>query len=251
MDDISIHSAQSLFIEMQFDGQKLSTGTAFVVYSPTQGPHLITNRHNVTGRNQNTGKPISEHGGLPNHMVITHNKKGHIGKWIECVEPLYDEDVLPRWVEHPVLGPKADFVALKLTQIEDVELFPYDPKNPNPFSFMVRPADIVSVIGFPFGLTVGDSFAVWATGFLASEPTIDYDNLPVMLIDCRTRQGQSGSPVIAYRSGGAIPTGIGMNSIFEEPVSCFLGIYSGRVNKESDLGIVWKATAINELIEAL
>lgn len=100
----------------------------------------------------------------------------------------------PRWVEHPTLGPKADFVALQLTDLNDVELYPYDPANPGP-QIMVGPADPVSVIGFPFGLTAGGAFGVWATGFLASEPEVDFNNLPIQLIDCRTRQGQSGSPV--------------------------------------------------------
>ena len=31
----------------------------------------------------------------------------------------------------------------------------------------------------------------------------------------------------------------------------FLGIYSGRINPESDLGIVWKARAIAELVESM
>ena len=49
-------SVQSLYIEMSIDGTKLSSGTAFVV-DTAKGPHLITNRHNVTGRDQNTGHP--------------------------------------------------------------------------------------------------------------------------------------------------------------------------------------------------
>ena len=34
----------------------------------------------------------------------------------------------------------------------------------------LTPAEPVSVIGFPFGLTAGGVFGVRATGFLASEP---------------------------------------------------------------------------------
>lgn len=30
----------------------------------------------------------------------------------------------------------------------------------------------------------------------------------------------------------------------------FLGIYSGRINPESDLGIVWKASAVAEIVDA-
>lgn len=79
----------------------------------------------------------------------------------------------------------------------------------------------------------------------------NFDNLPIQLIDCRTRQGQSGSPVIAYRAGGSVAMADGSSAIFTGPVERFIGIYSGRINAESDLGIVWKASAINELIQTL
>lgn len=44
--------------------------------------------------------------------------------------------------------------------------------------FFVGPAEAVNVIGFPFGLKGPDLSAVWATGFMATEPSLDYDNLP-------------------------------------------------------------------------
>ena len=43
------------------------------------------------------------------------------------------------------------------------------------------PADTVSVVGFPFGMTAGGAFGVWATGFLPSEPDVDYNGLLVQL----------------------------------------------------------------------
>jgi hypothetical protein len=249
MSKILKQSIQSLFIEMQFNGQSLATGTAFVVNTPTKGPHLITNRHNVTGRNQETDEPLSKTCGIPNEIIITHNRKSHLGQWIFKKENLYVDDI-PRWVEHPTLGKNADFVALPITDLNDVDLFPYDPSNPGTPMY-IGPADTVSVIGFPFGMRVGGSFGVWATGFLASEPAISFNNLPIQLIDCRARQGQSGSPVIAYRNGGTISMDNGDTAIYSGPIERFIGIYSGRINSESDLGIVWKATAIAELIQTL
>jgi hypothetical protein len=248
MHRIAQPSAQSLLIEMQFDGQTLSTGTAFVVSTP-KGPYLITNRHNITGRNQETDAPISKTGGVPNQIVIVHNRKGVLGQWVPRLEPLFVNGT-PRWIEHPTLGAKADFVALPLSALDDVQVYPYDVANTGP-DVLLGPADTVSVIGFPFGITAGGSFAVWATGFLASEPAIDFHDLPIQLIDCRSRQGQSGSPVLSYRSGGAVAMSNGDTAMFTGPVVKFIGIYSGRINSESDLGIVWKATAINALMQAL
>lgn len=241
-------SVQSLFIAMQVNGQGLSTGTAFVVATP-KGPHLITNRHNVTGRHQETSAPLSPTGGLPTDIVVVHNKKGSLGTWVERIEPLFANGK-PRWVEHPTLGDKADVVALPLSDLADVELYPYDLANPGPDLF-IAPADTVSVIGFPFGLTAGGVFGVWATGFVASEPDVNFNNLPVLLIDCRSRPGQSGSPVICFRNGGMIPLVGGGAAHFGGPVWRLVGVYSGRVHGESDLGIVWKLSVVQELVAAL
>jgi hypothetical protein len=43
----------------------------------------------------------------------------------------------------------------------------------------------------------------------------------------------------------------GSSAAYNGPVAQFIGIYSGRVNKESDIGIVWKAAAIQQLLESL
>jgi hypothetical protein len=86
---------------------------------------------------------------------------------------------------------------------------------------------------------------------MASESFVNFRDLPVFLVDCRTRQGQSGSAVIAYRSGGMVAMEDGSSAAFNGPVTKFLGIYSGRINSESDLGIVWKSSAILELVESI
>ena len=251
MQKITKPSVQSMLLQMRFNDQLLSTGTGFVSPSAT-GPLLITNRHDVTGRRQDNNKPLSATGGIPNEVVIFHNVKGQLGSWQSKIEPLYfdPENEKKRWFEHPVLGGTADFVALPLTQLDDVELYPYDLAKPGE-DMLIGPAEAVSVIGFPFGITAGGNFPVWATGFIASEPVVDYDDLPIQLIDCRSRQGQSGSPVLAYRSGGMIAMADGSSAAFDGPVSKLIGIYSGRINAESDIGIVWKTSAILELVNSI
>ena len=241
-------SVKSLLIKMCYKGQPLTIGTSFVTNS-RKGPVLITNRHNVTGRHQQTGQPLFSTGELPNEISILHNRENHLGEWIERTELLYISNI-PRWIEHPTHKRKADFVALPLTELEDVQLYHYDLYNTGP-RILYGPADIVSVVGFPFGIQAGGSLAVWATGFVASEPSIDYNNLPIFLIDCRSRPGQSGSAVIAYRGGGMVAIEGGSTSHFSGPVTRFLGIYSGRINEQSDIGFVWKAQAIKELIDSI
>ena len=241
-------SVQSLFLQIQFDGEVLGSGTGFVAESGL-GPVLITNLHNVTGRHPITGQILSRTGGIPNELLILQNRANRLGQWVPKTEALLD-GAEPRWVEHPQLGSDADFVALPLAELDDVELYPHSLGEGDPM-IMVSPADTVSVVGFPFGIRTGGSLAIWATGFVATEPDLDHEGRPVFLIDCRARQGQSGSAVIAHRSGGMVTLEDGSSAVFQGPVSRFLGVYSGRINLESDLGIVWKAHAIQELVESL
>ena len=241
-------SIQSLFIEMQYNGVGISTGTAFV-YSKGDAHYLITNRHNVTGRHQETNALLSPNAPTPNQLVVLHNQKDKLGSWLPKTEPILDSGDRPLWFEHPLHGAKVDCVALRLTQLDDVQLYPYNEYDNSP-KVILGPADTVSVIGFPFGIIAGSACAVWATGFVASEPMIDLANLPLMLIDCRGRPGQSGSPVLLYRAGGAIPLEDGSTAMFSGPISVPVGIYSGRVNEQSDLGMVWKMSAVREIVHA-
>ncbi|MDO6453949.1 hypothetical protein Q4490_10275 [Neptunomonas phycophila] len=177
MTGIALPSVQSLLIQMRFNGQVLSSGTAFIV-SSDKGPLLITNRHNVTGRRQDNDKPLSKTGGIPNEIEIVHNVKGKLGNWFVVVEPILDEKDNPLWKEHPTHGKNVDFVALPLTNINNVKIYSYDLNNTGPDVF-IGPADSLSVVGFPFRIQAGGSLAVWATGFMASEPDIDFNGLPV------------------------------------------------------------------------
>lgn len=247
MATIALPSVQSLLLEMRANGNALSLGTGFVVSCKT-GHALVTNWHNLAGRHPETKQPLSPTGAIPDEVRILHNKAGALGNWIPATEMLQHKGK-PRWSEHPKHAEKVDVVALPLTSVHGVELYPHDLVGGA--KVRVGPAEAVSVIGFPFGIQAGGSLAVWATGFLASEPDIDFRGLPLMLVDCRTREGQSGSAVICYRSGGAVSMEDGSTAVMAGPIQRFLGCYSGRVNKDSDLGLVWKASAVREVVDAL
>jgi hypothetical protein len=248
---IALPSVQSLLIQQRFGDTLLGTATGFIV-NTKNGPALVTNRHVVTCRHQDTNVPLSPTAGVPDNLVVWHNQRNKLGQWIAKRESLYMGDV-PRWKEHPTLGARADIVCLPLTDLTDVHVYPYDVSTPGA-AIKVGPSDLLSVVGFPFGLGGGAGsglFAIWATGFLAIEPIADFGELPVSLIDCRSRPGQSGSPVIAYRSGGMVPMDDGSTTAFVAPVWRFIGVYSGRINAESDLGCVWKVSALGELIASM
>lgn len=232
---------------MRFNGMMLSSGTGFLV-KKDERVFLITNRHNVTGRHQETGDILSRTGGTPNEISIQHNKAGQLGRRVEHTELLHENNQ-PRWFQHPSLGDRCDFIALRLRNISDIEVLSYDVFDLGP-DIIVGPAGTVSVVGFPFGLRGAGYTAIWATGFVASEPELNFNDLPAFLIDCRSRPGQSGSPVIAYRAGGASsgPNGL---IIHAHTITRLLGIYSGRIRGDSDLGLVWKTSAIREMMHFL
>lgn len=257
--DIEVPTAKSLYIEMYFDETFLSSGTAILAANNRESHcALITNRHNVTGRNQDNGQCLSKHAAIPNYIVIHFHKNiekfEDIGKEWKLVKlPLYREDSRPYWIEHPKLGESADIVALNLTWGDDIVKYPYymetDLDNVN---LVIGPAEAVSVIGFPFGLSSHGKLPIWATGFMAQELSLITPANPVFLIDCRTRQGQSGSPVIAFRPSGYRHRKDGkvVSNLSADKAWEFLGIYSGRVNSESDLGRVWHLSAVRELLTA-
>lgn len=248
---IKIESYKSLFIEMYFNDTRLASGTGFIVNSSQGDPLLITNRHNVTGKSA-TGETISETGGIPNQIKIFHRISEDMNQVTEKIEKLYtnneifeDERV---WFEHPNFGALMDCVALKLTELDDVQLLVYNLDEGNFYDKGVT--DTVSVIGYPFEKKAANNTAIWATGFIATEPDLNFEDMPIFLIDCRSRQGQSGSPVISYKSFG--DERLENVTIFNGAATIkFLGIYSGRINTNSDLGIVWKASAIQELVSSI
>lgn len=255
--DIAIPTAKSLFIEMYFGETLLSSGTAFLAANDKESHcALITNRHNVTGRHQDTGECLdTKYAAIPDSIVIHFHKNTEVigNEWLKVKLPLYRDDGSPYWIEHPNLGEKADIVALNLNWGSDVSKLPYYLETDlDSINLVIGPAESVSVIGFPFGLSSHGKLPIWATGFMAQELSLISEDNPAFLIDCRTRQGQSGSPVIAYRPQGYRYEKDGkVYSTLSGSVAWeFLGIYSGRINAQSDLGRVWHVSAIRELLNA-
>lgn len=242
--NVNLSSLRSLSIEMFFDDTKLADGTAFVAEFDNR-IGLITNRHNVTGRNQTTHKTLSSHGGVPNRLLVWHHCVKDALQWLPIEIELYD-DGLPTWYEHPILGENADVVVLPIGDIHNIVLNTYDLSRKS--EIIQRPADTVSVVGFPFGRASVGKVAIWATGFIASEPDLPFDDLPVILIDCRSRPGQSGSPVIMQRNDVYWSEQGLMSPYTRAGKTEFIGIYSGRIHPDSDLGTVWKACVISEIL---
>jgi S1-C subfamily serine protease len=72
-------SYKSLLLSLRFNGTEIATGTGFIVKSRNK-PVLITNRHNVTGKDNITGKHLSKTAAEPNEIGIWHNLKDNLGR---------------------------------------------------------------------------------------------------------------------------------------------------------------------------
>lgn len=233
----------------------LASGTGFI-FEQDGTPYLITNWHNVTGRDPTSGACLSKTLATPNTITTYFRDPNRIGESRAEHLKLYRDNAMrePAWYEHPTFGRKVDVVALRLSDniTSEYRLFPI---NAIEFDtgFKEEVADDAFVVGYPFANLTYASLPIWKRASLASEPDIDVDQLPKMLIDTATRPGLSGSPVIMQRVGIHGATGVlTADSIFGR-IRNFIGIYSGRIGADefkAQLGIVWKARVISEIVAA-
>jgi hypothetical protein len=246
-----IESIMSLQIVARANGNDIGSATGFVATSAGRS-YLVTNWHVVTGRDPEDGKPRRDDCAVPTELLIKHNHVKDLGWWVDRVEPLYDANDDPLWQEHPAHGRKVDVVALPLTRLEEVAAHAYDPSDPGD-PIAIAPTEQASIVGFPFGITTQGT-AIWVQGTIASEPEIDFGGLPCLLVDSRTREGQSGSPVLLYRgsgnySGSADSPFGGSMVVSSQPARRLIGVYSGRIRGDSDLGYVWRTDALVDILD--
>lgn len=242
-------SLVSLLITVKTNDQVLSTATGFV-YSQAGRRFLITNWHVVTGRNPETGKVSSPTGGIPDTIeVIFQDEKG-IGKWSKRLFALYRDDGSPIWIEHPA-GRRIDVVAIPLDLMPSGYILnPLDASLANE-DLVIYPGMSVFIIGFPLGFASHGAFPIWKTGHIASDHDLDYRNLPRFLIDATTRGGMSGSPVVARPSGPYSTAKGGVVLMSSRVPTRFLGVYSGRVHPDSEIGMVWKPEVITQILSTV
>lgn len=237
-------SACSLRLELATKGNTLGTATGFVVESGGRY-YLITNWHVVAARNPDTNQLLSDTGAVPEELRIVHHLKERLGSWAVFSEPLFDTNGSPRWLEHPQ-GRVIDVVAVPLTDHPDVAFYPLD-LSLTDTNMLPQPGMPVSIIGYPFGLATGVAWPIWKTGHIASDPDLDYDGRPAFLIDATTRGGMSGSPVVLRLSGG-YPTRDGSFILAGGVATLFLGVYSGRIHGQAEIGRVWRPLVIEEIL---
>ena len=205
------------------------------------------NWHVVSGRNPHSNQVLDSQGRTPDALLIWHHGK-QLGTWIRKREMLIDDKGKKRWLEHNK-GKEIDIAALPLeTVTDDIQIYPLDLSLAET-DMVPEVAMPVSIIGFPVGLTSAGFFPIWKTGHIASEPNIDYQKKPIFLIDATTRGGMSGSPVVLRMNGGFKNKDGKIIMAVAGHRTRFLGIYSGRLPRDSEIGRVWRPQLITEIIK--
>lgn len=239
-------------------GAIMAYGTGFI-YQANDKNYIITNGHNVTRQNSETKERISESMAFPVKMrlslkiSIDENKLDTRLFEIELYSDL--EYRIPNWFIHPNEGYHIDVIALPILEIpEKVRIFPIN-KVDFPPDLAIEVSDEVFILGFPFNIHGGKLLPIWKRGSIASEPGINYNNLPCFLVDAASRSGMSGSPVVLKRRGKEMILENGVPFPCEGTFRNFIGVYSGRIGSGKDpnmskiqLGIVWRKSVIKEII---
>lgn len=247
-------SQASYFVISRFDEMDLSKATCFFI-KRNSNTYLITNWHVVTGRNSETKKCLSKTCAIPNNLLVQVHKNQDIIDF-RNLEIKIDNSVI---LTHPKFGDDVDVVALEVNIPNHLSVFDIE-KFIEPFNESTNEsiANDVFIIGYPFGKSEDDIFPIWKKASIASEPCIDIQGLPKMLVDTASRSGMSGSPVILFQRRsvalleGDPTTSDGINKISHHQMK-LVGVYSGRIgvddkNFQAQLGIVWKSSVINEII---
>ena len=248
----------------------VSKGTGFYyVESHDKGQvlFLVTNYHVLTGWPP-TKKlpPIGD-----NVLFQFHTSADDTGKVKSVRCPLFTKSGKPIWITSGTCT-EADVALIPLVQQAyqecKVSCISADWAKSQ---MLLRPTTNVTLVGYPYGFSdATNALPIWKTGTIASEPTVDFEKKPLLLIDVSAFPGMSGSPVFAIASGTyelADGSAVTVGSVRE-----FLGIYASMqmVGKEKfleqithgvqygirdaeslQIGNVWKAKLLLETAKSV
>jgi len=167
-------------IRMRCKDINLAIGTAFI-YQYEANTYLVTNWHNVTGRNPKSKETLSDVGNEPDNLVMgiptiqNPNEQPMMIKWEWKILELYEDQnrEIPVWLHHPVHSENVDVVVIPLPGVEETAL--KHSKDPilNLENIRLYPSLDVYVLGFPRGMSGGAHFPIWKRGTIATEPDIN------------------------------------------------------------------------------
>jgi hypothetical protein len=250
------------FLQLAYREHTFASASGFF-WSDSGRTFLVTNWHNFSGKNPSTDQPIDKMARLPDRVVFT-----VMARSTELSDGFYEVKAVPlvaelggvdqpdsTWFEHPSLGRNVDIAALDVTDILAGQRIIVSYANELESDAALDPfvSQDVFIVGYPIGLVANVPIPVWKRGTIATEPLFDPDDQPKVYVDAATRQGMSGSIVLArhLRFGPYKKRDGAIVNMFYAQLDLVLGVYSGRLhahNVEAQLGVVWKRHLIHDTV---
>ena len=217
---IDRYSISSVPLVLKAGDISLGSGTGFF-YERDGSIYIVSNWHIFAGRNPIDGQPTHRRGATPSTVDFPASIQGRVGSWrIEQIS-LVDQEGDPIWRQHRDRGQGVDIGILRINGLSDGnEVHPINTAPVQNDMAMMVGMDVY-ILGFPLGQSLTASLPVWKRASIASEPDVILDNGdPCFLVDTATREGMSGSPVIAKSVGSAFLENGNMNmgGIFYRPL---------------------------------
>lgn len=254
-----------------FKGSELvSQGTGFYYVEKVEDGQvlfLVTNYHVLTGSAPSDKKaPIGD-----NVSFQFHESAEETGNVKTVRFPLFTRSGKPVWIASASF-PEADLAVIPVVgnayKDSKVSCISADWAKSQ---MLLRPTTNVTLVGYPYGFfDTANALPIWKTGTIASEPAVDFEKKPLLLIDVAAFPGMSGSPVFAIASGmyeladgSAVTAGavreflgvyasmqmVGKNKFLEQLTH---GAQYGIRDMESlQIGHVWKAKLVLETIKSV
>ena len=194
-----MHTTVRLECELADGG--ISTGTgfffAFRVGDGQQIPLIVTNKHVVEGATSGTfvltkratdGSPQ-----MGTHEVIKLDNFEAL--WHKHPDDIVDLAVFP--IAPLLLSAEAQNISLFYITLDD-SLIPTSETNES-----LSGVEDITMIGYPNGIwDTKNNMPIVRRGITATNPKLDYNGLPLFVIDCACFPGSSGSPVLIFNQGG-------------------------------------------------
>lgn len=198
---------------------RVSQGTGFY-FMHEDRLFLVTAYHVIAGHPPSEKKePL---GNAISFYCHTDSERGGKVHWMEV--SLQDDRGAPVWIAPPAKT-HADLavVPLKPEQYAGCNLsavtedWIVDPVD-------LSPASVVCLLGYPYGYSDRvNGLPVWKTGNLASSPGVDFEDLPMLLLDVSIFPGMSGAPALQIVRG---PDGA--------TTARLLGVFASMVERKGD-----------------
>jgi Trypsin-like peptidase domain len=247
MTNIDQFTVAAIPIEQFFNNTYLGHATGFL-WRLADTYFLVTNWHVVSAKDFFTGHNLNKTAARPNRLRALFQVAGRFEKqqWDIDIRSKDDE---PLWFIHP--GRRVDIAVIPFQPIQtDLVIGLYPLNELGNAELRTAIGMDVFILGYPFRITP-PAFPIWKRGSIASEPEIVRMTTGYMHVDTATRPGMSGAPVI-QRTWGTHLMSNGGTIVDGADRTKFLGVYTGRIPTdhpdESQIGLVWDASYIDEII---